>query len=304
MPKEMRTIILTKGIPASGKSTWAMEEIRRYPGKYKRVNKDLLREMTDSSEFSLAKEKFILDVRDYIVEKALCKDFDVIVDDTNFSDKHFQSMCAIAKKIGNVRVFEKFFDIPLQEALDRNAKRPNPVPPGVIEDMWKKNVSGKHIVCRDEYFPNIPRESRRLLGILSDKPACVIVDIDGTLAINESSRSYYDYTRVLEDSPNTDIVFLVKDMSRDFKIVLVSGREDTCRADTEQWLKIHGISYDDLFMRKAKDFRDDRIVKEEIYRKSVEPKYHVTYIIDDRPKVCQMWRNIGLCVLQVDDRPF
>ena len=57
-------IILTRGLPASGKSSWAKEFVKNSNGKAKRINKDLLREMIDSSVYSKPNEKFILEIRD------------------------------------------------------------------------------------------------------------------------------------------------------------------------------------------------------------------------------------------------
>lgn len=38
---------MLKGLPASGKSTYAKELVLKSPGKYKRINKDDLRAMVD-----------------------------------------------------------------------------------------------------------------------------------------------------------------------------------------------------------------------------------------------------------------
>lgn len=43
----MVTVYITKGLPASGKTTWAKEKTTSFPNSYKRVNKDDLREMLD-----------------------------------------------------------------------------------------------------------------------------------------------------------------------------------------------------------------------------------------------------------------
>lgn len=59
-----------------------------------------------------------------------------------------------------------------------------------------------------------------------------------------------------------------------------------------------------LFMRKVGDYRQDSIIKEEIYRQFIEPKYSVQFVVDDRPSVCRMWRSVGLTVLQCNDAEF
>lgn len=55
----MITVTLTKGLPASGKTTWAKEQIKQNPNGVKRINKDDLREMLDVGLFTGASEKLI-----------------------------------------------------------------------------------------------------------------------------------------------------------------------------------------------------------------------------------------------------
>jgi predicted kinase len=297
--QDIRTIVLCRGIQASGKSTWSKEQLQRYPGKYKRINKDDLRAMLDNGVFDFKHEKFILSVRDTIAERALWRGHDVIIDDTNFSDKHWNAMCNIAKRIGNVRVMEKFFDCPIEEAVRRNALRPKPVPEGVIRKLFEDKVKGKHIEVRDEFFPKeIPAVAESANA--SKKPA-VIADMDGTLALNLSNRDYYDLTKVLDDTPNGPICKLARILKDSgYTIIIVSGRTTACQEDTETWLKVHDIPYDAIFMREVGDSRKDAITKKEIYQKSIEPHYNVLYTLDDRNSVVNMWREIGLTCLQVN----
>lgn len=300
--QDIRTIILTLGIQASGKSTWAKEQLQRYPGKYKRINKDDLRAMLDNGAYDFKYEKFILSVRDTIAERAICRGHDVIIDDTNFSDKHWNAMCNIAKRIGNVRVMEKFFDCPIEEAVRRNALRPKPVPEGVIRKLFEDKVKGKHIEVRDEFFPK--EDPTVTAKVDASKAQAVIVDVDGTIAKNVG-RDYYDLTRVLDDVPIEPICNLVRILKeKGLKIIIVSGREDTCQADTETWLKTYDIPYDAIFMRKAGDGRKDAVAKEEIYRNSIEPHYQIVYCLDDRPVVARLWRSLGLTTLQLNDIEF
>jgi hypothetical protein len=254
--------------------------------------------MLDNGIYDFKNEKFILSVRDTIAERALCRGYDVIIDDTNFSDKHWNAMCNIAKRIGNVRVMEKFFDCPIEEAVRRNALRPNPVPEGIIRKLFEDKVKGKHVEVRDEFFPIIDPTTAVKIDV--NKPLAVICDVDGTIAKN-TGRSYYDLAKVLEDAPIEPICNLVRILKdRGLKIIIMSGREDTCQTDTEIWLKTYDIPYDAIFMRKVGDGRKDAVTKKEIYTENVEPYYNVKYVLDDRNSVVNMWREIGLICLQVN----
>lgn len=136
-----------------------------------------------------------------------------------------------------------------------------------------------------------------------------IFDIDGTLAL-KGDRSPYDYSKVLEDKPNIPIIRIAWDLAETNRILFCSGRPDTCRQDTRDWLFKHMVSpaffpaENNLFMRDpSRDpvhaQRKDSIVKEEIYREQIEPFYEVLAVFDDRNQVVEMWRSLGLTCLQV-----
>ncbi len=290
MIQEIRTIWLFKGIQGSGKSTHAMDLIKHYPGKYKRVNNDLLRTMLDNDTFDMQNEKFILNLRDTITERAIIKGYDVIIDNVNLNNKHWQSMCNIAKRIGNVRVVEKYFECPIEEAIRRNALRPRPVPDGVIRNLYKDKIKGKQVEVRDEFFP--AKNLHTITPMDSAKKSAIICDVDGTIAVN-TGRSYYDLKKVLNDEPIEPICTLVRILKKyGYSIIIVSDRENICIEDTETWLKIHNIPYDAIFMRKAGDKRKDTVAKEEIYKEHIEPYYNVAYALDDRPVCVRLWRSM------------
>ena len=156
----MRLIILTKGIPASGKTSWALDEMNKHRGVYKRFNKDEMRTLLDANYGSPENEDFIFKLRNEGVEMALIKGYDVIIDDTNFNEKNFLAMCEIAERIGDVRVFEKFFEVTLKEALQRNVRRRHPIPEHIIESMFKKHIKNSRVEIRDEYFPPSKRNTQ------------------------------------------------------------------------------------------------------------------------------------------------
>jgi hypothetical protein len=91
---------------------------------------------------------------------------------------------------------------------------------------------------------------------------------------------------------------------RNYHIIFSSGREDIYKDVTMEGL-IEGIGLENmqmirpsLFMRKAGDHRQDNIVKTEIYKIYIEPKYDVLFCIDDRQQVVDAWRALGLTCLQ------
>jgi len=301
---KIKTIWVLYGIQASGKSTWAKGELMRNPGKYKRVNKDLLRRMLDNDKFDFQNEKFVLKMRDNIVESSLRQGFDVIVDDTNFpvSGRHFKRMCEIAQKVGNVRVIEKYFDVTLKEALERNQKPDRtPVPEDVVKSTYEKHVKNKSFACQDLYFQRIEK-----IPYVAGLPHCIIFDIDGTLAHMNGKRGAYDWDKVDIDDVDrniktiNNIIHRFQESYGGIEIIIFTGRDGMAKEKTEEWLEYNEIWYDKLFIKGINDNRKDTIVKKEYYDNYIKDKYNVIAILDDRNQVVDLWRSLGLTVLQVN----
>lgn len=128
----------------------------------------------------------------------------------------------------------------------------------------------------------------------------VVVDIDGTVA-TRTNRDPFDYSKVLDDAPKPDVIEVVASLWRaGHKIIFVTARDDSCFDDTYEWLTLNCPPFIKLYMRKTGDTRSDGVIKREIYENLIKPEYTVLCTIDDRQRVVDMWRSIGLTCLQVD----
>ena len=126
----------------------------------------------------------------------------------------------------------------------------------------------------------------------------IICDIDGTLAIRRG-RGSYEYDRCDTDLPNRPIIELVKRLG--LPVVYLSGREDSCYQMTLRWLRDQGLPEGALFMRRTGDHRKDVEIKRELYKRHVEGKYRILFVLDDRDQVVALWRKeLRLTCLQVN----
>ncbi len=292
----MKIVTILRGLPASGKSTYAKDFIKANPGRYKRINRDDMREMLDGYHFSKTNEKFVKKLRDWLIVEALRDGKHVIVDDTNLSQKNINRINDLVngykKQTGQqVQVVVKEFTIELQEAIKRDAKRSRPVGRRQIEKMHRQFYAPDGKKGRGPYYA------------VQDKtlPKAIICDIDGTLAIIEG-RSPFDATLCEQDALNEPIANIVKEeFAKGTQIFLFTGRMDSCKTQTLNWLKKMAIPYHELVMRKSEDVRKDAIVKTEFFDAHIKDKFFVKYVLDDRNQVVDMWRlDLGLPCLQVN----
>lgn len=163
-----------------------------------------------------------------------------------------------------------------------------------------------------------------------DKHKAIIVDIDGTLSDCDHRRHHVegdnkDWAAFNGAMEGDKIQPWCKTMISAFqyeliKVILVTGREETYRKITEEWLEANGlyqrgkpiegvrfedvIEYEGLLMRRARDYRQDAVIKEEILKSKILPKFNVVFAVDDRRQVVDMWRRNGITCLHCAEGEF
>jgi len=140
------TLVILKGLPASGKSTLARELVAE---GYKRVNKDELRLMMDNGKFNGKNEKLIEDTCLFIIRTSLEAGFDVVSDNTNLVPSWIDDQYRVAESVGaDVKIV--IIKTPLSECLRRDKEREESKRVGafVILNMFNKYFAtweGKHV---------------------------------------------------------------------------------------------------------------------------------------------------------------
>ncbi|MGW0750865.1 phosphatase domain-containing protein [Streptomyces sp. NPDC002587] len=298
------------GLPASGKTTAARALQAQSGGRMRRVNLDDLRSMLDLPDpgrgRSWEHEQTVLAVQDAAVRAAVDGGFDVVVDNTHLT-KHIPKRLKAA--VGGLATFvvHDFTDVPLEECLRRDAARETQVGEEIIRVLadkhhqarkggwrltaeWLNGTSGGTAVPPVREYVADPA-----------LPAAVMCDIDGTLALT-GDRGPYDFSRCELDLLNEPVRHALDAFRRadGDVIVLLSGRSEEHRTQTESWLRRHQVPYDELWMRAAGDTRRDDVVKAELFDAHVRHRYAVRVSLDDRDRVVAVWRRMGLPTWQVN----
>lgn len=297
MKKDNLKILILIGIPASGKSTWAKEYVRKH-ANYVRVNRDDFRSMLKDAAMCENKiEDMITSLIFKVIESALMKRLNVIVDNTNLKRKYIDEIVERFKYQADIDY--QVFDISLNKAIERDKERDAKVGEGVIKKMYENY---KILIDSFDFQPVKKIEHRPALvpDFFSMLPAAVMFDIDGTLALMKN-RGPYSWDKVFHDNLNQIVSEHIKfHKGAGRKIILVTGRDEVCREETQDWLEFYEIPYDELHMRTKDDQRKDTIVKKELYQNHIEGKYNVLCVYDDRLSVCREWTKIGLFTFTVN----
>lgn len=276
--------IVTVGISASGKSTFAKEWAKKNNAVIS--NRDDLRfSLTGASDWSEYKfnkqtEAMITAIQLDTMTLAAKRNQNIIMADTNLNKTYRDVLIKNLTDIGfDVEI--KTFPITLEEAWRRDSLRVNGVGHLVIYKQYQQWL---------EYTD----EDRRIYVPNNTLPPCIVFDIDGTLAVMKD-RKPYEWDKVDTDHVRVIIRSMLHGYQNlGFNIVIVSGRDSVCREKTLQWLEDNDMIGNALYMRPKDDMRDDRIVKSEIALDFVAHRWNIRGWVDDRPKVVRMLYEIGI----------
>lgn len=302
---EKRKIILTRGIQGSGKSTWARKWVEEDPEHRIRINNDDIRNML-GVYWVTSRENLVSDIKKRAAQYAMYRNYDIVVDNMNLNPKEIKfwedlvwahnetvgNNSELKDKYDSYEIEFKDFFIPLEECIRRDAMRPNPIGEKVIRDTWRRY---KHFIQTSEverYVNNLKR--------YEGKPKCIVIDMDSTVCFNMSKRPWYGEGAaegMVDDVPNTGVCDIIRQLQEQYIVVVATGRDTSQEEVTKQWLARQGINADEFYFRTSGDYRKGvEIKKEEIT--AILEKYDIVAIFEDCEPIVQMYRDMGLTVLQ------
>lgn len=311
------TLLIARGLPGSGKSTWAKAWVALDPTHRTRLNRDDLRASLHGGFHGYETEQQVTQVQHLSAEAFLKRGIDVITDDTNLVAKYVKEWLTLAEKVGaEVEWHDEFLDVSLDECISRDEKRTvGYVGNKVIRDMHTRFLSRGRLK-RPELAAEALAATKPYDGT-PGAPKAILVDLDGTIATNTGHRSFFDWSKVGDDDPVPEVIDIVHwAESSGITPIFVSGRDAVCYKETYDWIAEHVYNiapwevkllsnqFLTLFMREEGDQRQDSIVKLEIFDREIRDNYDVVFCLDDRNQVVKAYRGIGLRVLQVQDGDF
>lgn len=134
--KKMSKLIITRGLPASRKSTWAKQWVLEDPEHRVRINQDDIRLML-GKYWVPSREKLVQEIQFDAIVEALCREFDVVIDNTNLNKKVLEKFDRLIKTFEDYEIeYKDFFDTPLSVCIERDKNRDLQVTERVIRSFY------------------------------------------------------------------------------------------------------------------------------------------------------------------------
>lgn len=133
-------LILTIGIPGSGKSTWVKQYMRTHPLTYVVSTDDLRKELTGVEQCVNPNQNTMIHDEARKRVESILKDPnsrgglgpEIIVDSTNVDCEEWLKY----KRLGATIMIAKLFDVTPQQAMKNQLTRDRQVPLHIVQDKW------------------------------------------------------------------------------------------------------------------------------------------------------------------------
>lgn len=147
--REIRKVLVLRGLQGSGKSTFAKQWVNENPEHRVRFNRDDIRNML-GKYWVPSREPLINDLYKQFLESTIfSRHYDVVIDNINLDEKYVKEieetvrqrnkMYEDCEDIPQYEIEVKdFFHIPLQVCIERDAQRENPIGAEVIRRTYNK----------------------------------------------------------------------------------------------------------------------------------------------------------------------
>jgi hypothetical protein len=132
-----------------------------------------------------------------------------------------------------------------------------------------------------------------------------VVDLDGVLAdvrhrLHHVAARPKDWSAFFAAAPRDELLAegarVVRALAEVHDIVYLSGRPESCRADTLAWLGRHRLPEADVLLRPHDDRRPGRLYKVDALNRLARSR-DIAVLVDDDSLVCEAARAAGYDVL-------
>ena len=146
----MKTLLILQGLPASGKSTYAVNWVNEDPEHRLRINQDSIRRMFGKywleDKIQLKKRESITsNITMELLKQSMFNQFDIVLDNIDLNSKVLGAIEDYVNyfniKYADLQAYKieyKLFKEPLQTLIDRDSKRDISVGANVITNLYNR----------------------------------------------------------------------------------------------------------------------------------------------------------------------
>lgn len=131
----MSKLIICRGLPASGKSTWAKQWVLEDPEHRVRINQDDIRLML-GKYWVPSREPLVSHIQQEAICRAMSLGLDIVLDNTNLNPKVLKSLSDVAASNKYELEYKDFFDTPLSVCIERDKARDIQVSEKIIRNFY------------------------------------------------------------------------------------------------------------------------------------------------------------------------
>lgn len=255
----MRTLVILRGSPASGKSTWVEEQgLENYT-----LSADKIRLLVESpilvadkrhEVISQENDTYVWQLLFELLEKRMQRGEFVVIDATHSRSTDFSRYDKLCERYRYRKYYVDFSDVPLEECKRRNAERApyKRVPENVIEKMYARletqsKTSGWKQIDRNNFWDEI---CMRILDFNKYKKVHIFGDIHGCY---EPLKEYFEKNPYNNEDmyifvgdyidrgiQNKEVLEFLIQLSKKNNVLLLEGNH-------ERWLKYYALDETEEF---------------------------------------------------------
>lgn len=327
-------LIISHGLPASGKSEWAQDMAVRYPDRVVHINHNIIRLRrfgTDYKETGFFKkhELEINQIKDTLMENAWKEGKTVIVSDSNLKETELPALANKARERG-LSFGQKYFELPLEESLNRNHLRLsrggfhlserniiNMARDAVGKDGRLKEfrIGPKMAFAYDRAGNDDERFVTEWNAKQQEKypirsKLLANFDMDGTLAdtriisnlhLSQDLRNFDAFHKASEFVPPNEAV--LRDMFRAYEagltISVTTARLEAYSGETTRWLENNNAPVSILKHRHEGDKRPDHDAKVDMIAEFRRDGFEVAHAWDDNPSAIAAFKESNVRLTEV-----